>query len=303
MEVTIKFNISNDAILDKDFIFCCDLLNLKEYEEFDRRVKKEYFTLYNSYLIIDIIKSNIVESFKHILKYIKIKNMEEILLYCCGTTNNNITDYILKYNADLSDYKKYIDVNVRSGSIYLLKKFNIELDNNWLVLLSIKGKLSDIKWLSKKIELSSEMFKTAIINNNTEVVDWLQNEDCKLLDYDVDIIYETGNIISREWIKKNNYKYNNTFSKAILVITDLEKIKFIYDNHNFELTEYCFDHACLRGNIKIIQWLHKLNCPFSENSVIGVTMNSNKQENFDWLVKNNYISKKNIKFQKYFKKI
>ena len=236
MEVTVDFNISKDAVLDNNFIFCCDLLKLEEYKEFDKKVKKEYFTLYNSYLIIDTITNNHVESFKHLLKSIKIKNIDEVLLYCCGTTYNNITDYILKYNADLLDYKKYIDINIKSGSIYLIKKFNnVKLNNNWLILLAKKGKLSDVKWLSKKIKLSDKIFEVAIENNNTEVINWLR-EKYKTLHNNISI-----NIINK-W---NRTKLLLTQLESGEAKEDCDKSECLWDETTLPLCIDCPEYIPL----------------------------------------------------------
>ena len=114
----------NDNIKNLNFVKCCDLLILKEYEEFEKLIKKEYYTMDNCIMIIDVINSNDVDHFKYILKFIHFKNLHNILLYCFVKNHNNLIDYIMKNNPQFNSYVKYIELSINNTKYYFNKYIN-----------------------------------------------------------------------------------------------------------------------------------------------------------------------------------
>lgn len=91
-----KYIISTEDKTNKNFYFCCDLLKLKEYKEFEKKIKNEYWSLDNCLMVRETINSDDLDLFKYILKYINITNMGNIICYC--RINNKINIYEYLYN-------------------------------------------------------------------------------------------------------------------------------------------------------------------------------------------------------------
>ena len=136
----------NTNMRNKDFMFCCDLLKLKEYKEFEKLVKDKYFIMDNSIMVIETIDSDNVEHFKYILDYIEIKNLEQVLKYCCRFGKFNIVDYLIDNNKDFNNYQRYCELSASKG-LYLIKKYyDVIAFTSTLMLYRWHG-LDELRWL------------------------------------------------------------------------------------------------------------------------------------------------------------
>ena len=142
-----------DHVKEKDFVFCCDLLELKKYDEFKKKLKDKYWNYDNGIMAMNIIKLNDVEHFKYILQYITIKEkiLGLILIYCAENKLFNIVNYILDNNMlkDKIYMENAIIKSIITGSLYMVKKYGHNFKNiNPLILEKalLCGDINNIKY-------------------------------------------------------------------------------------------------------------------------------------------------------------
>lgn len=235
---------------NKDFMFCCDLLKLKEYKEFEKKVKFKYFNLDNFRLVRETIDSNNVEHFKYILDYVNIQNMEEVLLYCCKHGFNNIVDYILDNNKQFNKYNLYMEYS-SMNSLYLVKKYrkiykdinlNVRVINNTVAT----NNMENIKWLMENnYNFNFTTLNYAIGTNNLEIIKFVRKNN-KNRCYTNNIYscgVSTGNITIMNWIYKQKSKPGE---QGFDLIQNYRAYESATEENNMEMLNWLYDHNCCR---------------------------------------------------------
>lgn len=131
-----------DNIKNLNFMKCCDLPILKEYEEFEKLIQPEYWKLDNCIIIIDTVKQNNVEHYIYIEQYVQIQNIEYLFHYCCSENLYNIvkylyTNYIIhfKINGNINLESILLDASFKFGDYnivkYILSKINNNIIRGW----------------------------------------------------------------------------------------------------------------------------------------------------------------------------
>lgn len=249
-----KYIIKNNNGKNKDFMFCCDLLKLKEYDEFEKKIKNIFWNMDNCYIIMDCIKDNNTKHFKYISKFINIANPEQLLIYCCKNNYINIV-YILIDTYDLKHIQLYVEQSMLGGSI---KMFNKYLD---------------------MMKLSKELFNNTIISGNIDnlkILEKLHKKKGSLLNYK----YPYDNDIVEVAIKSENIKMITLFlnknflldTKIFLsaITTDNPKIlDFVYSyEEKLDLVDNtCMTHAIKNKKYNSIKWLLNKNIDYQVGTI------------------------------------
>lgn len=180
MYISINNNIKN-----KDFVFCCDLLKLKEYDEFEKKLKTKYWKYDNYLLIIETIDSNDLDHFKYILKFVEISDYENLLIYCLCNDLFNISDYIMTI-LHIKDYNKYLQYATKNGSMYYIKKYINYIDVNKMNIhrarhcinytnISKNNSIKEFEWLFQKgLKINNELMYD--VQKNKELLLWMMNK-------------------------------------------------------------------------------------------------------------------------------
>ena len=242
----------NNEIKNKNFMFCCDILLLKEYEEFEKIIKKEYWELDDSIIVIDTINTNDVEHFKYILEYIEIENIEEVLLYCCKNKKWNIVEYLINNNPDMTNYQKYCEVWY--SGIYLIKKYLNVIKLNTIIFENIldNGSFNDVKWL-RGYRKDKNIWK---LDPAAPVCPWNKNVFMHAA--------KAGNFKIMKWMR--GYRNGQFDPNAPVCPWD----------------DWTFCRTAGNGTLEIMKWLLENNCPLSELVLMGA-MVSKKLGNIKWL--------------------
>ena len=222
-DVPIKFNHIKkyNNVKNKKFVFCCDMLILslespkqKKYEEFEKLIKNEYFSMDNCIMIIDVINTNNVEHFKYILQYIKFKTNKqlEILCYYCSQRRLfNIVEYINNYLLDDLNMYYCVVISMLSGSMYLYKKYKHlikDTENAILTYASSYGDLSIMKFLVEDgCKSNCYILPYSTMSKDLSIVKWvignLYDPDTKMINWILQTVAEFGTVeIMDYFIKK-----------------------------------------------------------------------------------------------------
>ena len=302
--VNIKFNKEYKCILDyiwytktynniknKNFVWCCDLLIIKNYKEFEKVLKKEYLSMDNGIIIIDAINLNDVDHFKYILEYVEIYNIENILLYCLTKGLFKIVDYILNNNPEFKDYGNYIELSLFSHSLKFYNKYKDKCEyldyNTFLNIFAYIGDMKKIDWVVENLKYgkasSSFTFGAredkevwiknaphvmyyAALNGNLENIKYLQNNIEKFGNQEKELYgaVESNSIKILDYLLNRGYTF-------IYDVYGLSEFDVAINNDNFEILDYLlkkgcrfgsrtFELAIKNGNIKIINWLITNKC-------------------------------------------
>ena len=232
-------------IKNKNFMFCCDILLLKDYNEFTKLIKDEYWKLDNSIMVIDTININNVEHFKYILEYIEIKNIEDVLLYCCKNKKWNIVEYLINNNPDMTNYQKYCNISAFSG-LYLIKKYLnvIKLNTTIFGNIIIGGSLDNVKWLRgyRKDKKDNNIWK---LDSNAPVCQWNKRTFYHAA--------KAGNFEIMKWMR--GYRNGQLDPNASVCPWD----------------DWTFCKTVENGNLEIMEWLLENNCPLTEQVLMWAT--------------------------------
>lgn len=163
-----------------------------------------------------------------------------------------------------------------------------------------------------KINVDERTFNIAIKDNKFEVAEFLLSNSCPVnyLSY-----FQDFKISTLDWLySKGIHLDKNCLNEVIYKIQDKEIIKWYIDkglvtdskcldscitNNHYELFSWFmekykvkptidnFISAVLSQDIKFLDYLNKINCPYDERLVETAIKNS-KKESIKWLVKNNF---------------
>lgn len=299
-----KVYIKNyDNINNKNFVWCCDLLILKNYEEFEKVLKKEYWNMDNSIMVIDTINSDNVDHFKYILQYIEIYDMEKVLLYCLFKGLFNISNYILSNNPKFNDYENYIEISIRTGSLKFYKMHRKKCkDLNYSILVCTIAKAGNLKYLKRFIKkckyLTPYTLGGAVRYGNINILNYLVNNHKDLLENQIGVLFCAviyGDKKNIEYILSMGYKFNENIGANYIDIA-------IYKN-NFKILDWLLNKGCgfgLKtfskaagcGNLKIMKWLLKHKCKLYDDTLNSAITYGNLN-NIKWLISNGCYIQKN----------
>ena len=293
----VYYNITN-----KNFVWCCDLLILKNYKEFEKVLKREYLSMDNGTMIIDVVNSNDVEHLKYILDYVEIYDIERVLFYCLPKGFFNIVDYILNNNPEFDKYGKYIDKSFMSNSLefynkYIKKCKYFSYDRHFLNIVGtgnikfVKKFISKLKYINNPNYIDNNILFIAVTNGNIEIIKYLISKNMTVCQYNV--LYGAvlnGNIQNIEYLLLEGYKFHNDINN-----NRSEFGAAIYKD-NFEILDWLlekgctfgpntFDEAAEQGNLKIMKWLLQHECKFGGRTFYNAIEYGNIKI-LEWLVYN-----------------
>lgn len=229
------FKIITDHIKDRNFMFCCELLLLKEYDEFEKKVCGNYWKLDNSYIVIDTLKNNNLEHFKYVLQFIKIINIRDVLLYCLKNSKYNISDYLINYE-NSTDYQLYCEITSHNDLYYIDKYI-------------------------KKIKLTPYIIENIISCGEIEYILWIKKYYITALNKKFTFTYELFRIFSSNINFRNikilgnyNMDFNYLMMENAALNGDLECVKYLYNNNTI-ITSKTFVNAATSGNFECLEWL------------------------------------------------
>ena len=266
-----KYVIEQNYLRDKDFMFCCDLLKLKEYEEFEKKIKPEYYVNDNFLLVMETINTNDVEHFKYIEKYIELKYINDITLYCYLNNLNNIADYLLLQCKNF-DYENCAFLSEGRGYIYFTIKYHKYLDFNDYKYMSkvIKyGSLKEIQFIYNKYNPKLKHGTYEIYNITVGKLEWLHKYNKKLHQHSILIIIRKNNIILMKCLIKHKYKFIRSICTALSTIGSLEMIRLISTKFDYN----CIEYIITRGDIKILTYIHETKHNFYKFAMDNVKAN------------------------------
>jgi len=221
---------------------------------------------------------------------------------------NNMNEILwLKKNKYKFDNNTFSYASLK-GNIKIIKwlyKNNCHYGINTFNFGLINGNLENLKWLYKNnCVYDSTSFIYATINGNIKNMEWLLDIGCKINNlsfrYSNKIttlkwLYDNGSNIDSYatcLVKKNsylNYDFSNYISNEEITNQEtnlellqwLRSIKCCWNNETF-------NYAVLNGDIQIIKWLYKNNCPYSfttqENKIISSAIKFGSISNIIWLI-------------------
>ena len=294
--VNIDFNKRvYDNITNKNFVWCCDLLILKNYKEFEKILKREYLSMDNGIIVIDVVNSNDVEHFKYILDYVEIYDIERVLFYCLPKGLFNIVDYILNNNPEFDKYEKYINVSLKSNSLEFYNKYIKKCkDFNYDQFFLSVVKTGNIKFVKKFIgkfnHIAALVLYNATIHGNIELIKYLVDNKDKLgrQNYVIYGAVINGNIKNIEYLLQKGYTFNidNTdseFNPAILT-NNYEILDWLLKN-GCKFGASTFNISTSKGNIKIMNWVLTHGGNF-DDMTFNEAIQYGNIKNLDWLVEN-----------------
>lgn len=288
VKINIRLTIDNNYVVvqnylkDKDFVFCCDLLKLKEYEEFKKRIKNKYYVYDNFSLVMETINANDAEHFKYIETYIKLEYINDITLYCYMNNLNNIADYLLLQCKNF-DYENCAYLSGLNGYIYFIIKYNNHLNfnkydvNNKMPWVMQYGTLKEIQFMQKKgIKFCYNVYAMSTVT--IDKLAWLHKNNLQLRKDSTKIIIQTNNVIILKYLLKHKYKITRDMFLEAIKFSSLEIVKLVYDN--LEVKKFashfkkCIQYYSIqRGNIQILEFLHEKKIKFSNDSMNNIKAN------------------------------
>lgn len=307
--IGIKYIKLNKHIKNKKFIFCCDLLLLQEYEEFEKKIKEDYWYMDNCLMIMEVIAKNNVEHFKYILRYIIITNLEQLLCYCCENGKFNIVEYLIVNNKNFNSYQQYCNFSANSG-LYLIKKYYdvIKLNKDMFIRIAAGGTLEDVKWMRgyRKINKYNKQ--------NIKVVQWKLDPTAQVCKWDSStcmVAAISNNFDKVKWMKgyrKNNngiWKLDRSVKKcpwneitflmavATISIKNLEQLR----KHNRSLSKLATTSSNTVIGFDLMRWMRgyrKINnswvfcqnapiCPWDKKS-LELTVSYGSLDPIKWLL-------------------
>lgn len=313
-DIPLNFNHIKkyDNVKNKEFVFCCDLLILvsesneidesNDYKEFEKLIKKKYWTMDNCILIIDTVNTNNVELFKYVLQYVKFKDKKDINLlcmYCCQKGLFKIVDYIGKYLLDEIDKYHCVIFSMLSGSMELYNKYKDSLEDKSEILnyACYYGNLDNIKQLRNDgAEYSGNTLRNACINGNITNMQWLIDNGYRL---EFNAYYgvlksKINRMENIKWLYQNKCPIINTISTFVPRLGTIEILEYFINIRlqyfGKEPNSY-YGEAAGNKNIEMIKYLWKNKYPpdldvVHYNSIIDRAL-SNNTEMVKWVI-NNY---------------
>lgn len=288
---------SYEHIKNKKFVTCCDLLLLKEYDEFEKLLEKEYFYMDNGIIIIDTINLNNVGHFKYILKYIEIYNIKNILLYCLKKGLFKIANYILINNPKFDNYKQYVELSIYSGSLkfYDMYKLKYKIVPDWRFIQAFIeiSNFDNVKIFIKKYKhiippfVYTHIICCAVKNGNLENIKYIVQkykpiDNCYVL-YDA---VKTGIIKNIEYLLFVGYKFNkgNSEFNAAIISNNYKILNWLFKK-GCKFGQDTFEVAAEYGNIKIMEWLLEKGCKFN-TMTFNMAIKYGDLDNIKWLITN-----------------
>ena len=246
VEVTIDFGYGSlydikkmihikkyDYVKEKDFVFCCDLLNLKEYDEFEKKLKDKYWNYDNGIMVMDVIKQNNVKHFEYILQYITITAayFEDIIIYCGENKLFSLIYYILDNKLVNSKYHYEIAASssISVGSLDVIKKYSHMLKH-------FPQRVSNMSVLNGDIKNIQYLKKIGYRFNNT-------------LNY----IIASNNVENINWFKRNGVRILNNFNLNTIPNIKLPTMVWLIQNRNINFSVNIVSQIIRNGNINIIK--------------------------------------------------
>lgn len=247
-------------IRNKEFMFCCDLLKLKEYEEFDGKVKKEYWTYDNCYMVMDALKMNDINHIKFIMKYIKTDLIYynssviccTLLDYCIKNCSFDVTRYLVEqYNLKYT-YNINIMSNIvvqYSDQLFKVKKLSIDNINNIPSLYYYAALNNDLDFMKKLFRLNYRhtdlILLGAAISGNLEIIKWVYANG-----------FENRSPINMKkgYIDRNERRVQADFQYELMRNGHIKCFKYIL-NRGYAPNVFAIYGAAENGNIENIHWL------------------------------------------------
>ena len=240
---------SSENSKNLNFMKCCDMLKLKDYKMFHILLKKEYWEMDNSVMIVDTIKSDDVEHFKYILQYIGLLNIKQVLNYSCLINSENIALYILKNNYHLWEGPQqtnghyiwfYLLCDPYLPTSKLFKKYGkyAKEKNEYgaMQYVAEHNNLESIKWLySRGYPTSKGIFYIAMENKNIEIIDWII--DNKANDH-------TENEFTIDGKNPDMKFYKLLLKRGFTLSRDPVHYAYACDTKDIQYVQLLLDHNC-----------------------------------------------------------
>ena len=263
----------NKNIRNKLYVFCCDLLLLASeaseidkqncYNEFEKRLKKEYWTMDNWSLVIEVVNTNNVEHFKYMLKFIEFRNDEElrsIIYYCYCNKLLNIVDYINKYLLYEVEIRKGICYSILGGSLDYYNKNKTDL------IIQTYGRY---------------ILYYACINGNLDNIKQLIKDGCEIGNNILGYALTSGNYNTFQWLDNKYIKSQYSLFRVAIFKKDLQMVKWLHVNE-YKLSKHILTFAVKNNTIEIVKYIITY-YPISKDYVCDVYCSSTKNNNLEML--------------------
>lgn len=232
---------------------------------------------------------NSIHTLPIINQYLEYKTSEGttcLIDFACEKNYVKLLDHI--YNTNKFEYESYaIDLAVKNNCIDVLKWFK---NKN----LKIKFKRNYCLYL--------------IINDNENLIEWLNNTEYSYEGYISDI---KSSLLYHHVIKKLNvtqslpYFYNFKFDFEVTSLVDSINLNFILDvvryNYNLILHPHNIKHIMKNGNVNVLEWInqHYKNLIFGYiKYYMDIALKYNRWTIVEWLVSHYEIKNLNEIIQK-----
>ena len=251
VNVKIQFDkndyvIQNNHMRNLNFVKCCDVLKLHEYEEFNKLLQSKYWNFDNCIMVMETINDNNLEHFKYILKYIEIENIEDVILYCCKYGKLIIFDFLIIGTDIKHNIQKYCDMSLYN-STKMVEKYKeiIKITDVMIHNAVVSNTLKLIQWLYKnggdlKLIIKKSLKYVCSIN----ILQWLF--DISVISDNID--FWDGHDIDMAFYEENNPRVNK-YIKWILSNSKVRKMLISYYN-DFDIESMLLES----NNITMYRW-------------------------------------------------
>jgi hypothetical protein len=200
-----------------------------------------YILEYNVLLIIRIINNKL---YSRINQIIECRNRELKL-------NKKSLDFLFNQDLPLNIIKYYYRKNLINNKI-----FNTIIES---------ANINNLEWLLKNgCSFDNETLGISLKTNNSKLVKWLKYKKCPLGNVLSYAVYLEKYKICEKLLTIGCKLTSNVFAFAITnPKIKIETLKWL-KNKNCPYNSLAFENAVINENIKLIEWLISIKCPFGE---------------------------------------
>lgn len=305
-----KYKKTYNNVKNKDFVKCCDLLLLKEYDQFEKLIKREYWSMDNYIMFMDTINTDDIEHYNYISQYIRIdrkipsimnKNYDpnawlwnlqsdevyilqkyNIFMHCCNNNLKNLANYMFKnyiYNSNDNSLGRGRITCYFTNSMFHSKnleyiKFVVRYNNKITIrnIRHIWNNIETLEWVLKNTNIAESY--SNILKNIRDI------ESTKTLD----LIYKYA---------KKHISQVDTLT-ILIENNNIIMINWCLNN-NFKLHYSLYEAASNRNSLNIMKLLYKNGCNKIYKETMYNAIKNNNLEMVEWLIdKNTEYSYKNL---------
>jgi ankyrin repeat protein len=162
---------------------------------------------------------------------------------------------------------------IKNGDIEMLKYIHIngaEYEECMLRCITRRGQLDMLKYIHEEwgIELPSKLYTIAVENEHFDCFEYLYDHGCPYNNYNKIYIVAMplGDLDFIIHLRHMGFPYKDDDIKYAAQFGHLNIVKYFHEQYDNELTYDVFSAAAESGNMELVEYLHKNNCPWSKKT-------------------------------------